>query len=113
MREFAESFYKSKAWQSCRDAYARSRGGLCESCARQGLVEPGEIVHHIRHLTPENINDPTVTMGWSNLELLCRDCHAQRHSKRRRRYRVDARGQVTAWETSPPVSPSRGPSGDR
>ena len=113
MRDFAESFYKSKRWQANRDAYARSVGGLCEACARQGLVIPGEIVHHKIELTPENINDPAITMDWANLELVCRDCHALRHSKRRRRrYTVDAQGNVTACE-APPVSPSAQALGDR
>lgn len=107
MREFAESFYKSKRWQNNRDAYARSRGGLCECCAKQGQVVPGEIVHHKIELSPMNIDDPAITMDWSNLELVCRECHAIRHpkSRRRRRYTVDAQGNVAACEIAPPVSP--------
>lgn len=98
MRDFAESFYKSKRWQRNRDAYADSVGGLCEPCARKGQVVPGEIVHHIIELTPENIHDPAISMAWSNLELVCRDCHGERHPKRKggRRYVVDANGNVTA-----------------
>lgn len=107
MRDFAERFYKSKRWQANRDAYARSVGGLCEACAKQGLVVPGEIVHHKTELTPENIHDPSITLDWSNLELVCRECHALRHpkSRHRRRYVVDAQGYVMACETAPPVSP--------
>lgn len=97
MKNFAERFYKSKRWQANRDAYAASVGGLCEACAKQGLVVPGEIVHHKIELTPENINDPAITMAWSNLELVCRDCHGRRHSKKQgRRYVVDAAGNVVA-----------------
>ena len=88
MREFAKAFYKSKAWQRCRDGYAASVGGLCEDCLAKGLYRPGEIVHHMTELTPDNINDPAVSLSWSNLRLLCRDCHAKRHGARRR-YRVD------------------------
>lgn len=97
MRDFAERLYKSKRWQRNRDAYAASVGGLCEACAEQGLIVPGEIVHHIIELTPENIDDPSITMDWSNLELVCRDCHGKRHPKRRtaRRYVVNADGSVT------------------
>lgn len=98
MRDFAESFYKSKRWQRNRDAYAASAGGLCEACAKQGLIVPGEIVHHRIELTPENIHDPAISMAWSNLELVCRGCHGKRHPKRRssRRYAVDADGNVIA-----------------
>lgn len=111
MREFAESFYKSKRWQANRNAYARSVGGLCEACAKQGLIVPGEIVHHRIELSPENIHDPSITLDWSNLELVCRECHALRHPKSRsgRRYTVDAQGNVIACEIGPPVSPAGTP----
>lgn len=94
MKEFASSFYKSKAWQHCRSAYAKSVGGLCEQCLKQGLVKTGDIVHHKVKLTPDNINDPAVTLAWDNLELLCRDCHAKAHGTARR-YKVDEMGRVT------------------
>ena len=96
MREFAEQFYKSKAWQRCRSAFAKSRGGLCERCYRSGIIKAGEIVHHKIHLTPENISDPAVTLSWDNLELLCRDCHGAEHQKIERRYMVDDQGHVVA-----------------
>lgn len=100
MKDFAKAFYKSKTWQANRDAYSRSVGGLCEPCAKQGLVVAGEIVHHRIELTPENIHNPAVTMAWSNLELVCRECHALRHpkGKHRRRFKVDALGNLTACE---------------
>lgn len=37
------------------------------------------IVHHKTELTPENINDPEITLGWRNLELLCLECHNKAH----------------------------------
>ena len=95
MRDFAKAFYKSRAWQECRAGYAASVGGLCEDCLDRGLYRPGEIVHHMIELTPDNINDPAVSLSWSNLRLLCRDCHAKRHGARRR-YRVDPAGRVTS-----------------
>jgi 5-methylcytosine-specific restriction endonuclease McrA len=74
MKPWAKSFYKSKAWRQCRDAFFASRYGLCERCGK-----PGVIVHHKIKLTPSNINDPTVTLNWNNLELLCQDCHNKEH----------------------------------
>lgn len=94
MKEFAAFFYKSKAWQHCRSAYAKSVGGLCEQCLKRGMVRPADIVHHKVKLTPDNINDPAVTLAWDNLELLCRDCHAKAHGTARR-YKVDEMGRVT------------------
>lgn len=93
MKDFAVSFYKSKAWQHCRSAYAKSVGGLCEQCLKRGLVKPGDIVHHKVRLTPDNINDPAVALSWDNLELLCRDCHAKAHGAARR-YEVDEMGRI-------------------
>jgi 5-methylcytosine-specific restriction protein A len=73
-RDFARSFYKSKAWIRCRDAYYVSQHGICQRCHGAGLI-----VHHIIELTPENINDPSVTLNWDNLELLCLECHNMEH----------------------------------
>lgn len=94
MKDFAKSFYTSRAWKNCRRAYAASVGGLCEDCKAKGLITPGEIVHHKTELTPENINDPAVTLSWSNLRLVCRECHARKHGARERRYTVDPLGRV-------------------
>lgn len=78
-RPFAKAFYRSKSWKKTREAYFRHAHGLCERCREQGTIRKGEIVHHKEHLTPENINDPSVSLSFDNLELLCRDCHAQEH----------------------------------
>ena len=94
MKEYAESFYKSKTWQDCRNAYARSRRHLCERCLSHGIYKTGEIVHHKTHITPANINDPTITLNFDNLELLCRDCHAQEHRRRSQRVKIDELGRV-------------------
>lgn len=67
-------FYSSKAWRNCRDAYANSMNGICERCG--GL---GEQVHHRIYLTDENLKDPTVSLNFDNLELLCNKCHAEEH----------------------------------
>lgn len=96
-QDWAKAFYKSKAWQQTRTAYAASVGGLCEDCLRRGEYRPGEIVHHKVHLTPENINNPAVSLSWSNLELLCRDCHGKMHGNQKR-YKVDEFGKVIVNE---------------
>lgn len=94
MRDFAAQFYKSKQWKKNRDLYAASVGGLCEICEQNGQIVPGDIVHHKIHLSPENIDDPRITMDWSNLQLLCRDCHAKMHTDTQRRYKIDELGRV-------------------
>lgn len=92
-KDFAKSFYKSKAWQQCRDAYAASVGGLCQECLKNGVITAGEIVHHRVHLSPETIHDPQVLLSWENLELVCRSCHGKLHGDRRR-YTVDPAGHI-------------------
>lgn len=94
MQDFAKQLYKSKAWQHCRASYLKQVGGLCERCLARGIYKPGEIVHHRIHLTPDNVNDPSVTLNFANLELLCRDCHAIEHRGMVRRYKVDELGRI-------------------
>lgn len=96
-RDFATGFYNSKAWHDCRRAYAKSQGGLCERCMSRGMIVPGKVVHHIRHITPETIDDPRVTLAWDNLVLVCQDCHAAEH-KARGRFVVCNDGTI-----SPPI----------
>ena len=74
MKEWAKHFYRSKAWRDCRNAFFVYKHGLCERCGA-----PGKIVHHKIYLTPENINDPNVSLNWDHLELLCQDCHNKEH----------------------------------
>ncbi len=97
MKDFAESFYLGKAWQACRQSYVDSRllidGGLCEEC-REDL---GYIVHHRTWLTPENIDNPDVSLDHSNLEYVCLKCHNRIHghfTTSGRRCVFDANGDV-------------------
>lgn len=96
MKQYALPFYSGAAWQSTRRAYAKSKGGLCERCLEKGIIKPGEVVHHKVHISPANIDDPEITLSWDNLQLLCRECHADIHTRKKRRWRVDETGRVTA-----------------
>jgi len=93
VQSFARAFYMSWPWIKCSRAYRKEKGGICERCAKKGLIVPGMEVHHKIKLTPENINDPMVALNWDNLELLCKDCHLMEHE--RVRWRVDQNGHVT------------------
>lgn len=53
---------------------------MCERCYEQGKLVPAKVVHHKTILTPENINDPHVTLSFSNFQRLCQDCHAAVHA---------------------------------
>ena len=90
--DWARKFYSSNAWRDCRDSYAASVGGLCERCLENGRISPGEVVHHKTPLSATNINDPTISLNWDNLMLVCTRCHAEIHSGKR--WTVDEFGRI-------------------
>lgn len=97
-REFAKAFYATQVWRDTREAYKKSKGGLCERCLRKGLIRPAEMVHHKVYITEENINDPRVVLNWDNLEALCNECHLQEHRGIEKRFTVDEFGRVRVIE---------------
>jgi hypothetical protein len=74
-KEWAKPFYKSKHWLKVRKAFIAHRvsidGGMCQC----GCGELGYIVDHIEELTPENINNPDISLSWNNLQYLALKCH--------------------------------------
>lgn len=92
-KEWARKFYNSKAWQECRQAYIYSQNFLCERCLKGGSHVPGYIVHHKTYLNPSNINDPTVSLNFENLEYVCKTCHDDEHG-------VGRHGEVTRKGTA-------------
>ena len=88
-----ERFYTSTAWRKCRRAVLDEHGGLCQICLAKGLIVPAEHVHHIKPITPDNLDDPRITLDASNLMALCEECHAEQH--RTKRWRCDAIGHIS------------------
>ncbi len=87
-RDFAVAFYHSPAWLHNRKAYMEMvvdtpfglvPPGMCERCFERGELVPAKVVHHKIHLSPDNISDPSVTLGFDNFQRLCQDCHAAVH----------------------------------
>lgn len=78
-KDFALAFYHSRRWQECRKAFIKERvaldGGVCQRCHE----ELGYIVHHKIHLTPGNIQEPSVALSHNNLEYVCKRCHDEEH----------------------------------
>ena len=74
-KRFAQKFYKSKQWHDLRIYYISKCHGLCETCLENSIITPGKILHHVIHLTPENINDPNITLNENNLKFECQKCH--------------------------------------
>lgn len=80
-KEYARKFYSSQRWQRCRNEYAKQQHHLCERCLKNGIIKAGEIVHHKIAVTPFNIDNPNITLSFDNLELVCRECHAEIHEQ--------------------------------
>ena len=103
-QDWAVAFYHSPAWLRNRRAYMDRvldtpwgliPPGLCERCYSNGIMRPAKVVHHKVHLTPQNINDPSVTLAFDNFQRLCQDCHAFVHTGYEPpRYAFDANGDV-------------------
>ena len=53
-------------------------------------------MHHRIEIDPITIYNPEVALNWNNLELLCRECHAEAHDYRAkdRRYTIGADGKI-------------------
>ena len=73
-KDYARNFYNSKRWEQTQAAYMSSKHYICERCG--GMAK---ICHHKTYITPQNINDPNITLSWSGLEALCQDCHNKEH----------------------------------
>ena len=104
------AFYKSKAWNQVKNTIWLKQNLLCANCNRPVYVDglsnwiPKEnrikgIVHHKIHITPENVNDPNITLNFDNLKYVCRKCHAEEHGARSGlRYVVNDAGRVICRE---------------
>ena len=106
-RKFAKPFYNSKAWKDCRESYKKAipkyKRGLCEQCYEKGKHEIGDEVHHKIWLTPNNINDPNITLNHDNLILLCYECHKAIHTKRvKKRYVFNDKGELIPIQDESP-----------
>lgn len=96
-KEFAKKFYNSKQWKECRKSFIDYRitvdGGMCEHCK----IKLGYIVDHKEELTPDNINNPDVTLNHNNFQYLCLDCHTLKtfgRVKEKPKYYFDEVGQI-------------------
>ncbi len=96
MKEYAKSFYKSKAWERARQQAITRANGLCERCMAQGIYKPGYIVHHKKYITPENIGNNKITLCLDNLEYVCEECHNKEHKAKHNnsRYLFDEHGNL-------------------
>lgn len=95
MKEYAEAFYKSKAWMKTQKLYMNSIHYVCERCGGAA-----KICHHKKYITPRNISDPDITLNFDNLEGLCQDCHNKEHMAKCSRAVFDDNGNVIGVKES-------------
>lgn len=90
-KEFSHAFYYSAVWRRTRKAFIESKNRVCERCG-----DVAEIVHHKKHLSAKNMNNPEITLDWDNLQALCRNCHAEVHMTQNcaRELQFDANGNL-------------------
>lgn len=72
-----KAFYNSKEWKQIKSRKFREAEGLCEQCLKAGVVRAGVDVHHIVPVE-KNWNK---RLEYSNLILLCKECHNGRHGR--------------------------------
>lgn len=99
-KDFAKAFYRSKAWASAREAAIIRAKGMCEM---PGCYKPAEEVHHIIELTPDNIDDPEISLNQDNLMCLCRGCHFRIHEGDRHK----SKGKAIVFVNGRPVETTK------
>lgn len=73
-RELLGEFYRSKLWKKVRETALKRDNYLCQRCGA-----PADVVHHIVHLTPQNVYDDKISINLDNLMSLCSKCHSDMH----------------------------------
>lgn len=73
--------YATTEWKRVRKFVISRANGLCEQCLTLNKVKPGKEVDHITELTDTNKSDWNVAYNPDNLQLLCSDCHNEKHDR--------------------------------
>jgi len=73
--------YNTIEWERARKFVIARANGLCEHCLKKKRIKPGKEVDHIIELTDENKHDWNIAYNPDNLQLLCSDCHNDKHDR--------------------------------
>lgn len=78
------SFYRSKEWEDLRRFVIASRLNdcgetICEHCGKPIYKAYDIILHHITHLTIDNVNDYDISLNPDNLMIVHHNCHNDIH----------------------------------
>jgi predicted kinase len=94
-KDYARPFYDSSAWRTTQRAYMESQNYICEEYGGAACI-----VHHIKHISPENVGDTSITLDWQNLKALCYKCHTEAHGEDQRYRDKAARLNGIAFDKS-------------
>lgn len=78
-----ELVYNDSRWRPIREAVLQRDGGLCQECLKEGRLTPCNEVHHKVSPFQRGLSQADFDFyAWdlSNLEAICRDCHAAIHA---------------------------------
>jgi predicted kinase len=78
---FAKRLYDSDEWQNLRMLLIVERGRKCERCGKRVMKAKELQAHHKIELTEKNVNDYTISMNPTNIELICLSCHNAEHNR--------------------------------
>lgn len=88
--------YDNRAWKARRRAKL-ARDPLCAACRRAGRHVAATDVHHLAGFV--DAADPQF-LAWSNLESICRSCHAKESAKERWTFPTGGHWNVDARKSS-------------
>jgi hypothetical protein len=76
-----QTFYASDKWRDLRLTLIVERGNVCQHCGRIIARSIDIIGHHKIELTPENVQDHSISLNPELIELVCFDCHNKEHHR--------------------------------
>ena len=79
---WAKKFYNSKEWRALRERLIVESNFRCAECGESYLKKSAQLIgHHIKELTPENIQDANIALNPANIKIICRRCHDKEHRR--------------------------------
>lgn len=76
-----KTFLASEMWVNFRLMLIAGRGNRCEKCGKIIARSLDLHGHHRKALTPENVQDVSISLNPSNVIILCHSCHDQEHNR--------------------------------
>lgn len=79
---WAKKFYNSKQWRELRERLISEADFQCAECGERYLKDSAQLIgHHIKELTPENVQDANIALNPANIKIICRRCHDKEHRR--------------------------------